>query len=198
MATAKLIAQKPREDARCCMLAVSFVTFALVSACLRSIRCRRTSGKAAYLSHMSRGEARPAGRSTGGSSAPLWQRYVEHGSPTFIHGDMGTIASVQRAGRRRSSPTRAGSARWLLMAMRAGCYRASSGSTLGIVGGHAPRTAWSTVIVKGYCFVLASAPTFWLALVALIVFCGVAGMVPLRASRCRWAWVLSVRGHLGR
>ena len=43
------------------------------------------------------------------------------------------------------------------------------GFALGVVAG-ARRGSWADKLVKGYCFLLASVPTFWLALVFLMIF----------------------------
>lgn len=55
------------------------------------------------------------------------------------------------------------------------------GLLLGVVAG-VNRDRWPDRLVKGYCFVLAATPTFWLGLVALMVFSVWLGWFPLGFS----------------
>ena len=156
------------------MLAVSFVVFALVS--LSPIDpVQANVGQAAYVSMSEAKRAQLA--AYWGAGTPLLERYV---SWLFaaLQGDWGTslrfnapVASV--------IATRATSS-LLLMAV-AWAASGAIGFLLGIVAG-ACRGRWPDKVVKGYCFVLASTPTFWLGLVALMVFSVWLGWFPLGFS----------------
>lgn len=55
------------------------------------------------------------------------------------------------------------------------------GLVLGIASG-ALRDSWLDRLVRGYCYVLSATPTFWLALIALMVFAVYLGWFPLGFS----------------
>ncbi|MBS5478519.1 MAG: ABC transporter permease, partial [Coriobacteriia bacterium] len=156
------------------VLAVSFVVFALVS--LSPIDPVQANVGQAALVGMSE-EKRAALQAYWGSDEPLLQRY---GSWlwAFLHGDLGTSL-------RYNAPviTVIGE-KALNSALLMGCAWVISGA-LGFVlgvGAALHRGRAFDKFVKGYCFVLASTPAFWLALVLLIVFAVWLGWFPLGFS----------------
>ena len=108
---------------------------------------------------------------------PLWERYTGWLADA-LHGDLGTSL-------RFNAPvldvvaTRAASS----LALMACAWVLSGviGIALGVAAGM-NRGRLVDRLVKGYCFLLASTPTFWLALVALIVFSVWLGWFPLGFS----------------
>lgn len=165
-----------RQLIKCALLilAVSFVTFALVSASPVD-PMQANLGQSAYLSLTADEKAQLA--AYWGTDQPFLTRYFSW-LAAFVQGDMGTslrfnapVAQViaERAG-----------ASLLLMAI-AWVLSGIIGFALGIAAGM-NRDRLIDRIVKGYCFVLASVPTFWLALVALIVFSVWLGWFPFGFS----------------
>lgn len=156
------------------LLAVSFVAFALIS--LSPIDpVQANVGQAAYINMSDEKRAQLA--EYWGVGVPLWERYTGWLADA-LHGDLGTSL-------RFNAPvldvvaTRAASS----LALMACAWVLSGviGIALGVAAGmnrgrHVDR------LVKGYCFLLASTPTFWLALVALIVFSVWLGWFPLGFS----------------
>ena len=144
------------------MLAVSLVVFALVSASPVD-PVQANVGQAAVIGMSDEKQAQLA--AYWGADAPFWERYLNWLS-AFVQGDMGEslrfnarVADV--------IATRALNS----LALMAIAWVASGvlGLALGIVAG-AFRGRWPDKLVKGYCYLLASTPTFWLGLVALMVF----------------------------
>ena len=171
-----LLSLTARQLIKCLLLvlAVSFVTFALVSASPVD-PMQANLGQSAYLSLTADERAELA--AYWGTDQPFLTRYFTW-LVAFVQGDMGTslrfnapVAQViaERAG-----------ASLLLMAI-AWVLSGVFGFALGIVAGM-NRDHTIDRLVKGYCFVLASVPTFWLALVALIVFSVWLGWFPFGFS----------------
>lgn len=156
------------------MFAISIVTFALVG--LSPIDpVQANVGQAAYAGM---GEAQKAAlASYWGSDLPIWERYLNWLS-SALRGDLGTSlrfnAPVAEVLATRSLNTLA------LMAI-AWIVSGVLGFALGVVAGVHPGSKLDS-FVKGYCFVLASTPTFWLALVVLIVFSVWLGWFPFGFS----------------
>ena len=156
------------------LLAVSFVAFALIS--LSPIDpVQANVGQAAYINMSDEKRAQLA--EYWGVGVPLWERYTGWLAGA-LHGDLGTSL-------RFNAPvldviaTRAASSLALMA-----CAWVLSG-VIGIVLGVAAGMRRGRLVdrlVKGYCFLLASTPTFWLALVALIVFSVWLGWFPLGFS----------------
>ena len=156
------------------LFAVSLVTFALVSASPID-PVQANVGQAAYISMSAEKRAQLA--EYWGVGLPFWQRYGEWLSAA-LQGDMGLslrynapVVDViaQKAGNSLALMTCA----WLLSGI--------IGGALGIAAG-AKRGSTLDRCVKAYCLVLASTPTFWLALVMLIVFSVQLGWFPLGFS----------------
>lgn len=156
------------------MAAVSVVTFFLVG--MSPIDpVQANVGQAAYANMSEAKRAQLA--SYWGADTPIWERYVAW-LGSVLQGDMGTSlrynAPVTQVLATRSLNTCA------LMAV-AWVLSGVIGFALGIVAG-LKRGTWIDRIIKGYCFVLASTPTFWLGLIMLIVFAVWLGWFPLGFS----------------
>ncbi len=156
------------------MVAVSLVTFVLVSVSPVD-PVQANVGQAAYVNMSEAKRAQLA--AYWGVDAPLWERYGAWVA-AFLQGDMGTslrfnapVAEVI-AGRALSS-----------LALMATAWVVSGvlGFALGVLAG-ANRGRLIDRVVKGYCFLLASVPTFWLGLVFLIVFSVQLGWFPFGFS----------------
>ncbi len=156
------------------MAAVSVVTFFLVG--MSPIDpVQANVGQAAYANMSEAKRAQLA--SYWGADTPIWERYIAW-LGSVLQGDMGTSlrynAPVTQVLATRSLNTCA------LMAV-AWVLSGVIGFALGIVAG-LKRGTWIDRIIKGYCFVLASTPTFWLGLIMLIVFVVWLGWFPLGFS----------------
>ena len=156
------------------LLAVSIIVFALVS--LSPIDpVQANVGQSAYL-NMSP-EKRAALAEYWGSNVPLWERYFNWIS-AFLQGDMGTSlrynAPVAQVISTRAANT-------LLLMLVAWIVSGVLGFTLGVVAAM-KRGSWVDKLVKGYCFVLAATPAFWIGLVFLIVFAVWLGWFPVGFS----------------
>lgn len=112
-----------------------------------------------------------------GVNVPIWQRYFNWLGAVF-QGDLG-ISLRYNAPVADVISWRAGNT-LLLMAV---AWVASGvlGLTLGIVAG-VKRGSVIDRVVKGYCFVLAATPTFWLGLLFLMVFAVALGWFPIGFS----------------
>ena len=156
------------------MLAVSLVVFALVSASPVDL-VQANVGQAAVIGMSDEKQAQLA--AYWGADAPFWERYLNWLS-AFVQGDMGESL-------RFNAPVADVIATRALnsLALMAIAWVASGvlGLALGIVAG-AFRGRWPDKLVKGYCYLLASTPTFWLGLVALMVFSVWLGWFPLGFS----------------
>lgn len=156
------------------LLAVSFVVFALVSA--SPIDPLQANVGQAALVNMSDAK-RAQLEAYWGADGPLLERYASW-LAAFVQGDMGESL-------RFNAPVSEVIAQRFLnsFALLAIAWVASGaiGFVLGVVAG-VFRGRWPDRLVKGYCFLLASTPTFWLALVALMVFSVALGWFPFGFS----------------
>lgn len=156
------------------MLAVSLVTFVLVSVSPID-PVQANVGQAAYVNMSEAKRAQLA--DYWGADAPLLERYANW-LAAAVQGDLGTslrynapVADVI-ASRALNSLTLMATA-WVVSGVL--------GFALGILAG-ANRGRLADRLVKGYCFLLASVPTFWLGLVFLVVFSVQLGWFPLGFS----------------
>ncbi len=156
------------------MIAVSIVVFVLVS--ISPVDpVQANVGQEAYV-NMSE-EKRAELAEYWGVDTPLWERYINWAT-SFIQGDMGTSLRYNApvidviATRALNSLVLMGVA-WVISGVL--------GFVLGVVAG-AYRGKLVDKLVKGYCYILASVPTFWLGLVFLIVFAVVLGWFPFGFS----------------
>lgn len=156
------------------MVAISLVVFFLVSASPID-PVQANVGHAALLNMSEAKRAQLA--EYWGTNMPFWERYLNWAG-ALIQGDAGTslrynapVADVI-ATRAVNSLALMGFA-WVLSGLL--------GFALGVWAG-ARRGSAIDRVVKGYCFVLASVPTFWLALLLLMVFAVSLGWFPFGFS----------------
>lgn len=165
-----------REIARFALLmvAVSVAVFVLVSVSPID-PVQANVGQAAYVS-MSE-EKRAQLQEYWGVGTPLWERYFNWAGG-LLQGDAG-ISLRYNAPVADVIALRAANS----LALMAIAWVASGilGVALGVVAG-VFRGKWPDRLVRGYCYVLASAPTFWLGLVVLVVFSVWLGWFPFGFS----------------
>lgn len=156
------------------MLAVGLVVFALVS--MSPIDpVQANVGQAAYVNMSEAKRAQLA--SYWGGDVPFWERFANWAG-ALIQGDMGTSlrfnapVSEVIAHRAANSLALMGIA-WLLSGVL--------GFALGVAAG-ARRGGALDRVVRSYCFLLASTPTFWLGLLILMVFAVQLGWFPIGFS----------------
>ncbi|WP_241156982.1 ABC transporter permease [Adlercreutzia sp. ZJ304] len=157
------------------MVAVSVVVFTLVS--VSPVDPVAANVGQAALVGMS-DEKRAALDAYWGRNVPLPERYLSWGS-ALLQGDMGTslrfnapVADVI-ANRALNS---------LLLMSVAWLVSGVLGFALGVLAG-THRDTFLDRAVKSYCFVLAASPTFWVALLLLIVFSVWLGWFPIGFSQ---------------
>ena len=156
------------------MLAVGLVVFALVSMSpIDSVQAN--VGQAAYVNMSEAKRAQLA--SYWGGDVPFWERFANWAG-ALMQGDMGTSlrfnapVSEVIAHRAANSLALMGIA-WLLSGVL--------GFVLGVAAG-ARRGGALDRVVRSYCFLLASTPTFWLGLLILMVFAVQLGWFPIGFS----------------
>ena len=156
------------------MLAVGLVVFALVS--MSPIDpVQANVGQAAYVNMSEAKRAQLA--SYWGGDVPFWERFANWAG-ALMQGDMGTSlrfnapVSEVIAHRAANSLALMGIA-WLLSGVL--------GFALGVAAG-ARRGGVLDRVVRSYCFLLASTPTFWLGLLILMVFAVQLGWFPIGFS----------------
>ena len=156
------------------MLAVGLVVFALVS--MSPIDpVQANVGQAAYVNMSEAKRAQLA--SYWGGDVPFWERFANWAG-ALMQGDMGTSlrfnapVSEVIAHRAANSLALMGIA-WLLSGVL--------GVALGVAAG-ARRGGALDRVVRSYCFLLASTPTFWLGLLILMVFAVRLGWFPIGFS----------------
>ena len=156
------------------MLAVGLVVFALVS--MSPIDpVQANVGQAAYVNMSDAKRAQLA--SYWGVDVPFWERFANWAG-ALLQGDMGISlrfnapVSEVIAHRAANSLALMGIA-WLLSGVL--------GFALGVAAG-ARRGGALDRVVRSYCFLLASTPTFWLGLLILMVFAVQLGWFPIGFS----------------
>ena len=156
------------------MLAVGLVVFALVN--MSPIDpVQANVGQAAYVNMSEAKRAQLA--SYWGGDVPFWERFANWAG-ALLQGDMGTSlrfnapVSEVIAHRAANSLALMGIA-WLLSG--------ALGFALGVAAG-ARRGGALDRVVRSYCFLLASTPTFWLGLLILMVFAVQLGWFPIGFS----------------
>ena len=156
------------------MLAVGLVVFALVS--MSPIDpVQANVGQAAYVNMSEAKRAQLA--SYWGGDVPFWERFANWAG-ALMQGDMGTSLRFNApvsdviAHRAANSLALMGIA-WLLSGVL--------GFALGVAAG-ARRGGALDRVVRSYCFLLASTPTFWLGLLILMVFAVQLGWFPIGFS----------------
>lgn len=156
------------------MLAVGLVVFALVS--MSPIDpVQANVGQAAYVNMSEAKRAQLA--SYWGGDVPFWERFANWAG-ALLQGDMGTSlrfnAPVSEVIAHRAANSLA------LMGI-AWLFSGVSGFALGVAAG-ARRGGALDRVVRSYCFLLASTPTFWLGLLILMVFAVQLGWFPIGFS----------------
>ncbi|WP_417049565.1 ABC transporter permease [Ellagibacter isourolithinifaciens] len=156
------------------MLAVGLVVFALVS--MSPIDpVQANVGQAAYV-NMSEAKRAQLANYWGGD-VPFWERFANWAG-VLLQGDMGTSlrfnAPVSEVIAHRAANSLA------LMGI-AWLFSGVLGFALGVAAG-ARRGGALDRVVRSYCFLLASTPTFWLGLLILMVFAVQLGWFPIGFS----------------
>ncbi len=156
------------------MLAVGLVVFALVS--MSPIDpVQANVGQAAYVNMSEAKRAQLA--SYWGGDVPFWERFANWAG-ALMQGDMGTSlrfnAPVSEVIAHRTANSLA------LMGI-AWLFSGVLGFALGVAAG-ARRGGALDRVVRSYCFLLASTPTFWLGLLILMVFAVQLGWFPIGFS----------------
>ncbi len=156
------------------LLAVSFLCFALVNASPID-PVQANLGQAAYI-NMSP-EKRADLAAYWGVDAPLWESYANWLGGA-MQGDWGTSlrynAPVLQVIAERTVNT------LMLMAI-AWVVSGLLGFVLGIAAA-LHRGGWLDRIIKGYCYLLAATPTFWLAMIFLLCFSVLIPLFPIGFS----------------
>ena len=156
------------------MFAVSIVTFVLVG--ISPVDPLQVNTGQAALVNMS-AEKRAELAAYWGVDTPIWQRYITW-LTAAIHGDMGMSL-------RYNAPVtdviawRAGNS--LLLMGTAWVLSGVIGFILGVTSGLTKGSVWDSCI-RLYCYILISTPTFWLGLIALMVFGVMLGWFPIGFS----------------
>lgn len=156
------------------MLAVGLVVFALVS--MSPIDpVQANVGQAAYVNMSEAKRAQLA--SYWGGDVPFWERFANWAG-ALLQGDMGISlrfnAPVSEVIAHRAANSLA------LMGI-AWLFSGVLGFALGVAAG-ARRGGALDRVVRSYCFLLASTPTFWLGLLILMVFAVQLGWFPIGFS----------------
>lgn len=156
------------------MLAVSFVTFALVAASPID-PVQANTGQVALLSMSAAKRASLAAR--WGVGAPLGERYLSWLGDA-LQGNLGTSLRFNEPvlcvlGERFANS--------VALLFNAWLFSGLLGFALGVIAG-VYRGSLFDRIVKGYCYVLSATPTFWLAVVLLMIFSVRLGWFPLGFS----------------
>lgn len=156
------------------MLAVGLVVFALVS--MSPIDpVQANVGQAAYVNMSEAKRAQLA--SYWGGDVPFWERFANWAG-ALLQGDMGTSlrfnAPVSEVIAHRAANSLA------LMGI-AWLFSGALGFALGVAAG-ARRGGALDRVVRSYCFLLASTPTFWLGLLILMAFAVQLGWFPIGFS----------------
>jgi peptide/nickel transport system permease protein len=156
------------------LFAVSIVVFALVSVSPID-PVQANIGQTAYTAMSP--EKRAALAAYWGADTPFWDRYIQWLAGA-VHGDLGTSLRFNQP---VATVLLQRSANTLLLMGIAWVASGIIGFVLGVVAG-AKQGTLVDKIVSAYCFVLASTPTFWLGLLALVVFSVQLGWFPLGFS----------------
>lgn len=156
------------------MVAVSVLTFALVSASPID-PVQANTGQAAMLSMSAEKRAQLAER--WGADEPMWERYTAWASDA-VRGDWGESLRFNAPVVEVVADRVAGSA---LLLASAWILSGVLGTALGIIAG-AMRGRAVDRVIRTYCYLLSATPTFWLAILMLMVFAVQLGWFPIGFS----------------
>lgn len=144
------------------LLAVSLASFLLVS--MSPVDPLQTNVGQTALGSMSQEQIDKL-REYWGVGVPVWRRFISWFSGV-CHGDFG-ISLLYRRPVLEVIAQKASASVWLLLF--AWLFSGIAGTFLGIVAA-AKRGKWADRLITGYCVVIAGTPSFWLALVLLLIF----------------------------
>lgn len=156
------------------MVAVSVLTFALVGASPID-PVQANTGQAAMLSMSAEKRAQLAER--WGADEPMWERYTAWASDV-VRGDWGESLRFNAPVVEVVADRVAGSA---LLLASAWILSGVLGTALGIIAG-AMRGRAVDRVIRTYCYLLSATPTFWLAILMLMVFAVQLGCFPIGFS----------------
>lgn len=156
------------------MVAVSVLTFALVSASPID-PVQANTGQAAMLSMSAEKRTQLAER--WGADEPMWERYTAWVSDV-VRGDWGESLRFNAPVVEVVADRVAGSA---LLLASAWILSGVLGTALGVVAG-AMRGRAVDRVIRTYCYLLSATPTFWLAILMLMVFAVQLGWFPIGFS----------------
>ena len=156
------------------LLGVSLTAFLLMSA--SPLDPLQTNVGQAALGTMSQEQIARLEDYWGVNDPPL-ERYLGWLS-SALRGDLGT-SLLYRVPVVRVLGERMGSSLWLMAA--AWVLSGLLGLTLGVLAG-AFRGRWPDRLIRGWCLLISSTPTFWLALLLLMVFSVWLGVLPIGLS----------------
>lgn len=156
------------------MVAVSVLTLALVSASPID-PVQANTGQAAMLSMSAEKRAQLAER--WGADEPMWERYTAWASDA-VRGDWGESLRFNAPVVEVVADRVAGSA---LLLASAWILSGVLGTALGIIAG-AMRGRAVDRVIRTYCYLLSATPTFWLAILMLMVFAVQLGWFPIGFS----------------
>ena len=156
------------------MVAVSAVTFALVAASPID-PVQANTGQAAMLTMSAEKRAQLDER--WGVDEPVWERYFAWAQDA-VQGDLGdslrfNASVVQVVAERAGNSVLLLASAWVISGVL--------GVALGVLAG-ALRGSLLDRIVRGYCYLLSATPTFWLAIVVLMVLAVQLGWFPVGFS----------------
>ncbi|MCL1879090.1 MAG: ABC transporter permease [Actinomycetia bacterium] len=157
------------------LFAVSIVVFVLVSASPVD-PIQANVGQTAYINMSEAKRAQLA--EYWGTNTPLIERYLNWFG-AVLHGDLGTSLRynapvAQVIGQRFATSAILLALAWTISGIIGFCL----GIAAAVCKDH-----WPDRCIKAYCFLLASTPTFWLALIFLTVFSVLLGWFPLGFSQ---------------
>ena len=144
------------------LLAVSLVSFLLVS--MSPVDPLQTNVGQTALGSMAPEQIEKL-QAYWGVGVPVWKRFFSWISG-ICHGDFG-ISLLYRRPVLEVIAEKASASVWLLLS--AWLFSGSVGIFLGIAAA-AKRGKWVDRLITGYCIVIAGTPSFWLALVLLLLF----------------------------
>lgn len=156
------------------MFAVSVVTFFLVGASPID-PVQANLGQAAYASLSAEKKAELA--NYWGSNLPIWERYLNW-LGSALQGDLGVSLRFNMP---VSEVLASRSLNTLTLMLVAWALSGIVGFAMGVVAGVKQGSKFDK-FVKGYCFVMASTPTFWFGLIMLMVFAVWLGWFPFGFS----------------
>lgn len=156
------------------MFAVSVVTFFLVGASPID-PVQANLGQAAYASLSAEKKAELA--NYWGSNLPIWERYLNW-LGSALQGDLGVSLRFNMP---VSEVLASRSLNTLALMLVAWALSGIVGFAMGVVAGVKQGSKFDK-FVKGYCFVMASTPTFWFGLIMLMVFAVWLGWFPFGFS----------------